>query len=145
MSQNYNITMHQFNGTDYDNLYPATKVEQVDGLATALNAKADTSYVSANFEPKDSTIIKQANVVDNCESTSAVAPLSANMGKALNERIDSLASIGRFLALWNASTGLPTTNPPVSGYAYKSGDYYRVSVLAAEGSSNYKPDGTYYT
>lgn len=31
MATNKNITMKQFNGTDYDTLYPKTKVEQVEG------------------------------------------------------------------------------------------------------------------
>ena len=34
MATNKNITMKQFNGTDYDTLYPKTKVEQVEGAYT---------------------------------------------------------------------------------------------------------------
>ena len=29
MSSNYNILMHQFNGTDFDNLYPQTLDSQI--------------------------------------------------------------------------------------------------------------------
>ena len=35
MATNKNITMKQFNGTDYDTLYPKTIASQVDGLLTA--------------------------------------------------------------------------------------------------------------
>ena len=31
MATNYNIRLKRFNGTDYDNLYPNTLVEQVTG------------------------------------------------------------------------------------------------------------------
>ena len=34
MATNKNITMRQFNGTDYDTLYPKTKIEQVKGAYT---------------------------------------------------------------------------------------------------------------
>ena len=32
LATNKNITMKQFNGTDYDTLYPKTKAEKVEGI-----------------------------------------------------------------------------------------------------------------
>ena len=43
MSTNKNITMKQFNGTDYDTLYPKTKVEQVEGAYTQQQILADST------------------------------------------------------------------------------------------------------
>lgn len=37
MATNKNITMKQYNGTDYDTLYPKTKVSQVDGAVASVN------------------------------------------------------------------------------------------------------------
>lgn len=37
MATNKNITIRQFNGTDYDVLYPKTKVSQVDGAVASVN------------------------------------------------------------------------------------------------------------
>ena len=37
MAENKNITMKQYNGTDYDVLYPKTKVSQVDGAVASVN------------------------------------------------------------------------------------------------------------
>ena len=37
MATNKNITMKQYNGTDYDVLYPKTKVSQVDGAVASVN------------------------------------------------------------------------------------------------------------
>ena len=41
----YNIQMNKYNAlnAEYDQLYPATKIENVDGLDTALQKKADKS------------------------------------------------------------------------------------------------------
>ena len=41
----YNIQMNKYNAlnVEYDQLYPATKIENVDGLNTALQKKADTT------------------------------------------------------------------------------------------------------
>ncbi len=59
------------------------------------------------------------------------------------ERIDVQpgGSRGRFLSLWDCTTGLAETNPPISPYEYKTGDYFIVGVV---GATNYKPDGTSY-
>lgn len=57
----------------------------------------------------------------------------------LTDRVDNLSSIGRFLAIWNASTGSPTSQPAELPYTYKTGDYYRVGVVGT-----YIPDGDEY-
>lgn len=43
MATSKNITMKQFNGTDYDTLYPKTKVEQVEGAYTQQQILADST------------------------------------------------------------------------------------------------------
>ena len=43
MATNKNITMKQFNGVDYDTLYPKTKVEQVEGAYTQQQILADST------------------------------------------------------------------------------------------------------
>ena len=59
------------------------------------------------------------------------------------ERIDVQpnGSRGRFLSLWDCTTGLAETNPAISPFEYKSGDYFIVSKV---GTTNYKPTGTEY-
>ncbi len=37
MASNYNITMKQYNGTDYDTLYPKTNMSQINGLTPIIN------------------------------------------------------------------------------------------------------------
>lgn len=50
-------------------------------------------------------------------------------------------SRGRFLAIWNCTTGLAESNPPTSPYQYATGDYF---IVGAVGATNYKPSGSSY-
>lgn len=60
----------------------------------------------------------------------------------IEEKVDSISSIGRYLSNWNCTTGLPASNPETSPYEYKSGDYYLVGTV---GATNYRPTGSSYT
>jgi len=80
-------------------------------------------------------------VVDSLDSASTTDALSANMGRQLQDQINSLSWTWKFLSTWNAATWLPSTNPQEDPYTYKAWDYYVVSNI---GSTNYKPHwGTY--
>ena len=72
---------------------------------------------------------------------------NANKQLATQEEVDNLKNIGRFLSLWNASTGVATSNPPTSPYEYKTGDYFRVSNGGNRipTGSSYVIGGTNYT
>lgn len=80
-------------------------------------------------------------VVDSLDSASTTDALSANMGRQLQDQINSLSWTWKFLSTWNAATWLPGTNPQEDPYTYKAWDYY---VVSNTGSTNYKPHwGTY--
>lgn len=83
-------------------------------------------------------------VVDGLDSTSSTDALSARQGKVLYDYIQDVSHIGHFLALWDASTWLPVTDPETSPYIYNTWDFYTVSVVASWWGTNYKPDGTQY-
>lgn len=103
------------------------------------------SDVTVNGTSVVSSGVAALTVVDNTSSTSTSAPLSAHMGKELQDEINNLKNIGRFLAIWNSATGLPLTNPTTMPYTYKTGDYYRVGVVAEGSANNYKPNGASYS
>ena len=84
-------------------------------------------------------------VVDNVQSDSTTDALSAHMGKELQNQIDNLSWVNRFLSGWNCVTGLPDTNPVVSPYLYEAGNYYIISTVAAEWGTNMRPHGNSYT
>ena len=84
-------------------------------------------------------------VINNLSSNSTSDALSAKQWKVLYEYIQALQHVWHFLALWNTATWLPVTNPETSPYTYNTWDYYIVSNIAAEGWTNYKPNGSSYT
>jgi len=137
-----------------ENVYPVTKLvnlTDVETTPTELNklhgletTKAELGYVqgvTSGIQGQLNNRIKYTDVVDNVTTTTTM-PLSANQGKLLNDRINNLESIGRFLSVWNCTTGKPDTNPQSLPYDYHTGDYYRVGTV---GDTNYKPDGQSYS
>ena len=115
------------------------ELNYVDGVTSNIQTQLN------NKESKDSTILKQVDVVDNLESTSTIYPLSAKQGKDLQTQINKLKNIGKFLSLWDCTTGQPTSQPESLPYVYNVGDYYRVSAVAGSEGTNYRPFGTSYT
>lgn len=91
------------------------------------------------------TALQPTDVINNTSSNDTDKPLSANMGKSLQEQVDNLKARGRFLALWNCATGLAESNPPSGTYTYQSGDYFIIGVVASAGGTNYRPNGSSYT
>lgn len=75
-------------------------------------------------------------VINSLDSTSATDALSANMGRTLQDQINSLSWTWKFLSTWDCTTWLPWTNPQEDPYTYKVWDYY---VVSNTGSTNYKP------
>ncbi len=86
-----------------------------------LDYQAGWNYVTSN------QVISE--VQNDVVTTSTSKSLSANMGKALQDQINSLKSIGRFLSNWNCVTGLPSTQPATLPYIYNTGDYYLIGNI----------------
>lgn len=80
--------------------------------------------------------------VTNSADTLALVSKDIN---PLQQQINHIQTIGRFLSFWDATTGLALTNPQTSPYVYQTGDYFRVGVVASGGATNYKPTGSSYT
>ena len=116
----------------------------VKGLGTAAYTPSSDYATAAQGITADSAL-QPEDVIDNVASTSVTKPLSANMGKSLQDQIDNLKQRGHFLSLWNCATGLAQSNPPQSPYTYQAGDFFIIGTVAAEGSTNYRPDGSSYT
>lgn len=125
-TQRYILTMQECNYiTDTD---VATEARQ-DIIIIHRTSKIGTYTVL--------DLLSENDIIDDVSHTDDDKALSANMGHALNQEIMNLKNIGRFLALWDCTTGLPTTNPVEMPYSYKTGDYYRVSKVASTGEVTY--------
>jgi len=116
----------------------------VKGLGSAAYTNSTAYATSAQGSLADSAL-QPGDVINDVVSDDTDKPLSANMGKSLQDQVDNLKARGRYLALWNCATGLAQSNPPTGTYTYQSGDYFIVGTVATGGASNYRPDGATYT
>ena len=72
MATNKNITMKQFNGTDYDTLYPKTIASQVDGVynkTETLSATTAALYGLPNTAVPDEVFALLKTLVDNAQTS----------------------------------------------------------------------------
>lgn len=61
----------------------------------------------------------------------------------LQTQIDTLSSIGQFLAIWDCDTGIARYLN--EGFEYQTGNYFIIGTIAeGEGAINYMPDGNVY-
>ena len=81
-------------------------------------------------------------VINNLTSTSTTDALSAAQGKALKDALDNMAWLGKFLSLWDSSTGQPISFPLSTPYSYTTWDWFMVETVW---TTNYKPNGSSYT
>lgn len=118
--------------------------DTIDTYGNIVTHNVSEFATSAQGALADSAL-QPSDVINNVSSTTTNKPLSANMGKELQDQIDNLKARGRFLALWNCATGLAESDPPTGTYTYQTGDYFIVGVVAQSGGTNYKPSGSSYT
>lgn len=86
------------------------------------------------------------NVDNTSDADKPISDATQSALDGLQDEIDDLKGLGRFLSVWNCATGLAETNPPTSPYTYNSGDYFLVgTVSSATPAVNYKPNGATYT
>lgn len=126
----------------------STNPVQNSAISTALGNKqntingAATTITSSNLTASRALISNASGKVAVSDITSTELGYLDGVTSNIQDQIDALEGRGRFLSVWNSTTGLPTTNPGTLPYAYKTGDYYIVGTV---GSTNYKPNGSSYT
>lgn len=98
---------------------------------------------TANSSTNATANITVPNVINNLTSTSTSDALSAYQGKELQDQIDNLKAMGRFLSLWDCSTWLPISFPLDIPYNYQTWDYFLVETIDA--TTNYRPSWVQYT
>lgn len=104
-----------------------------DYVILNYNAEGEFRYTWTNI-----TTQPLVNVIDNVTSDSTSDALSAKQGKVLNERIDTLSSIGQFLAIWDCDTG--TARYLDDGYVYTAGNYF---IVGTKGTVDDTRSGTW--
>lgn len=114
-----------------------------DATLTIQKNWAAVGTFTANASANTSVNITVPNVINNVTSTSTSDALSANQGKALQDQIDDLKAMGRFLSLWDCETWMPISFPLATPYNYQTWDYFLVENV--DTTTNYRPNGVQYT
>ena len=73
MASEKNITMRQYNGADYDTLYPKTKVEQVEGAYTQQQILSDSTkglYGLGSDAVPDEAFVALKNLINGISASS---------------------------------------------------------------------------
>lgn len=66
--------------------------------------------------------------------------------KYVDDKVSDLMALGKFLSLWDCTTGQPISFPLSTPYTYSTWDYFLVeTVSTANPPVNYKPTGSSYT
>lgn len=114
-----------------------------DATLTIQKNWASVGTFTANASTNTAVNITVPNVINNVTSTSTSDALSANQGKVLQDQIDDLKAMGRFLSLWDCETGMPISFPLATPYNYQTWDYFLVENV--DTTTNYRPSGVQYT
>lgn len=127
---------------DYIKNKPTLPVVNDATLTIQKNWTAVATF-TANSSTATTANITVPNVINNVTSTSTSDALSANQGKLLQDQIDDLKAMGRFLSLWDCETGMPISFPLATPYNYQTWDYFLVENV--DTTTNYRPNGVQYT
>lgn len=114
MATNKNITMKQFNGVDYDTLYPKTKVEQVEGAYTQQQILSDSTKglygLGADAVPDDAfaslTNCFAQILVTTTPNTKVTASLNGKTVSATSESSGLAILKVPGLGAWTVSTNI---------------------------------------
>ena len=123
------------NQTDLKN-----KFDNINGNIQSLDIDMSTNYQNLNS--------KVDNAIQNLEqdfstSTKKLETDIQDTEGRLQSQIDTLSSIGQFLAIWDCDTGIARYLN--EGFEYQTGNYFIIGTIAeGEGAINYMPDGNMY-
>lgn len=129
------ITGNINNQTDLNN-----KFVNINNSIQSLDIDMSTNYQNLNNKVDDA--------IQNLEQdfSTATRRLESDIQDAegrLQTQIDTLSSIGQFLAIWDCDTGIARYLN--EGFEYQTGNYFIIGTIAeGEGAVNYMPDGNMY-
>lgn len=98
---------------------------------TFLNGMQIEQYVGDEMDPEAEWVktVTPLAALSDITAHNVATDAHASKFSDVNERIDNISTIGRFLALWDCVSGYPATIPDENPYPYRSGDYFIVSRM----------------
>lgn len=100
------------NGSVMVTVNGTAQTANVTGLGSAAY-QASSAFATSVQGGRADTALQPASVVDNLTSTATNAPLSANQGRILDQKIESIASSGKYIGGFATYADVPKTE---SGY-----------------------------
>ena len=129
------ITGNINNQTDLNN-----KFVNINNNIQSLDIDMSTNYQNLNNKVNDAI---QTLEQDFSTSTRRLELDIQDAEDRLQSQIDTLSSIGQFLAIWDCDTGIARYLN--EGFEYQTGNYFIIGTVAeGEGAVNYMPDGNMY-
>lgn len=120
-------------GGDYE--LPTASTVQLGGVKVGSGLSINSNGVlSANVQEGAKWGNISGNIADQTDLQNVVSDIQS--------QIDSLSAIGQFLAIWDCDTHI--ARYLTEGHEYQSGNYFIIGSVAAEGGTNYMPDGSTY-
>ena len=135
----WTLTSSNINNTAYDASW--------DGVTTIAPSK---NAVYDKLNAMDTTISGKANTSDVLSKTNTIsytpsADYNPATKKYVDDAVEDLVWLWKFLSLWDATTWQPISFPLSTPYTYTTWDYFLVeTVSAATPPVNYKPNGSSY-
>ena len=114
--------------------------QQIEENVVALQQE-DTALQNQINAHSQTLTSHDTRITNNANAIIQEATDRQSADDVLQDQIDTLSARGRFLSLWDATTGLPESTPQINPYIYKTGDYFIVDKV---GEVNYRPTGTEY-
>lgn len=104
----YNIQMNKYNASKagYDQLYPVTKIEDVDGLDTALQKKADVSSVYTKEESISAETRTALGLAETATPDDALAELTRQFSERAVLLWENASPASEFAAQSLSPTGM---------------------------------------
>ena len=112
--------------------------EEEDQVNMVYYPASDEEHAPFGYIWNRLNVQPHVEVIDNVTSSSTTNALSANQGRVLQEQIDTLSSIGQFLAIWDCDTGI--ARYLTDGYQYTTGNYF---IVGTEGVTDDTRSGTW--
>ena len=113
-------------------------------LTLALSGTTVTSISSRNMSLTSYNVLRTGK-----DYTTPYTPQynwSPATKKYVDDSVSTLMGLGKFLSLWDATTGQPISFPLDTPYTYTTWDYFLVeTVSSATPPVNYKPNGSSYS
>lgn len=123
------------------------ETQPIEDKNVDITVPTKTSDIDNDSDFQNSTEVQAAienNIVNNTTSTDTDKSLSAAAGKSLQDQVNNLLGRGKYLSVWDCTTGLAMDEPPVNPYTVETGSYFIVGKVASEGGTNYRPNGGVY-